>query len=742
MGFFSGSKTISVSSVVYNLAGDEDKRPNYLKTAVSSGILTPERTMGETLTTAYLKGPGIVLRNFERWGRSSGYTAAVGQLASSLFFTANIDYTTLAPLMPHSGGETVGIQSTDLGVPDYSYWVDRYMLIHHPDLLDTDFTTDFNPTTKLVTITLVGGAVETFTASDYYLGNNYLYVRYALQVAGVWGNPKVFIYQQGSGNTSLDAFFTASTDAGSFFPYIPVRVDNAFVSGSYLSDVYPLAKKALKKSINGDFDELVAKIQTNPSLADIDFAFVVFGVSLNVKENACRRYIYEFFQEIMLGQDLGATDFHAWKVGYLAAVAEDTTWKTWGEAQADPMNPLYGTPEPPRPVYTAPPQYVVQVLSARADVPYHIALLWSGIEETVGSGLKTVDAKAGDLWFDIAGTDDITESAYLTENGTVDYTGSTIDHIKLNWQVDADTWRTLDIYGLVHRNLVYGGKTVDTTSIQALQSVNESGFIVPLHEGVYRRIPLTHSTQMSTACCFVVFNCYKVVETRWYQTGFFQILIVIILIVIAVVVTVLTGGAATPGILGTAGAVGSAMGFAGTAAIIAGAIANAIAAMVLVQIITRVSTAILGDKIGTIVGTIASVIAVNVSTSIMSGISLTTSFSNLLTAENLLKATAAIGDFVATMEKSNVQDTLQKTQDVVTDYTKQSEDIQEKFDALIGSSGQLEGLTVLNSSLNSVIETADSFLGRTLMTGSDIAGLSLDMLSNFADITLKTDLPI
>jgi hypothetical protein len=42
----------------------------------------------------------------------------------------------------------------------------------------------------------------------------------------------------------------------------------------------------------------------------------------------------------------------------------------------------------------------------------------------------------------------------------------------------------------------------------------------------------------------------------------------------------------------------------------------------------------------------------------------------------------------------------------------------------------------------SAVEPLDTFLTRTLMTGTDIAGVSLDMISSYADITLTTALPL
>ena len=71
---------------------------------------------------------------------------------------------------------------------------------------------------------------------------------------------------------------------------------------------------------------------------------------------------------------------------------------------------------------------------------------------------------------------------------------------------------------------------MDISAKEALEDVEESGFIIPLHEGVYRAMGLKDSTQMATACSFMVFNCYQVVKKKWYQTGIFKIILVVILI--------------------------------------------------------------------------------------------------------------------------------------------------------------------------------------------------------------------
>src|SRR5690606_6555738 len=109
---------------------------------------------------------------------------------------------------------------------------------------------------------------------------------------------KIFIYKKGDGNSTLDAMFEQNADMSNFFPFIPFRLDNKFVGEDYLPEVYAEAKKAYKRSTTGKFDAMVESLEDNEQLDDIDFAYCVFGVSLNVLENTSRKYVYKFFQEI------------------------------------------------------------------------------------------------------------------------------------------------------------------------------------------------------------------------------------------------------------------------------------------------------------------------------------------------------------------------------------------------------------------------------------------------------------
>ncbi|QDH83915.1 hypothetical protein Axy10_060 [Achromobacter phage vB_AxyP_19-32_Axy10] len=547
------------------------------------------------------------------------------------------------------------------------------------------------------------------------------------------GPLKIFIYKQGTGRPVLDAMFEANNTGQRFFPFIPIKLKN-WVGGSLLE----ASNKALRRATGGKLSKIVKELQKNKDIGDIQYIYGVFGCSLNTPEHTAKEYIFRFFQ-LMLESSPPNPNYPTmaqWKAAYYEAYRMEQEWTAWYNSQRDYENPLFGKPEPPRGSFPVMPSKSFRIRSS-TGMEYDMEISWSMLEYTSNSGQAWAGAKPGQLRFIDNGNEKypVIYRSWDDSGYTFDVLGSKkIEKMTMQWQVSPNNWRQMVIYGANHKNRVYDGKSVDIDSREALNDAEESGFIIPLHEDIFRSMPLVRSTQMATASNYLVLNSYKKVKKKWYQTGLFKVVVIVVIVVIAVY-----SGGAGAGLLGTNVAVGAALGFTGLAAVIVGAIANAMAAMILTSIIQKGANMLFGEKLGAIIGTIASLIAIQVGTAMASGTSMSTMMGQMMRADNLLKLTTAMGNGVAQYINAGTQELLKKTEDMMQAYNKEMLSLQQKYEQDFGYSNGVIDPRSLTDVLTDTTESRESFLARTLMTGSDIADMSMSMIGNFSAMNLQLE---
>lgn len=875
MGLFGGKKTY-VSSVAYNLAGDELERPNFLKTAVFAGtIMENDFSIADMLQTTYLNGPGIKMRNFYRWAQDNYGLIGVPQGFRSGTVNSEDVGNTLAGVIPHDPGDSVSVSNVEIKLADYSYWADQWMMENHPDLIETDWVSDYQEDTGLIMITYEDTSIETFTPTDFDRSAMYIYARYVItkgEVSGPiiegtivplgsgdpfpdvtaytldsedltphtvsletrtvihstfsdarpdedsdnstfadgdydefhrvyskteyqgfedggffledrlysdrqiqhhwqdgavtvstttdttytdigggvirtdyitidedvitldksyredtqeitlqsWTQPAIYIYKIGTTEPTLDAALVDNGDNGGYLPFIPIRIDNKFVSETYLPDVYALAKKAYKKASQGrKFDDLIASIADNESLDDIDYSYVMYGVSLNVVDNAGRKYIYDLFHNLMENQTTNRPDFDDWFTQnefYLDSLA---AWTEWKNAQSDSGDPLYGTPEPTMLQNTASPtsEILIKANGTGIDTNLNISITWNSIEESTGTGLKKPGAKKDELWFETVPGD--------------------VERITLNWQLTEDSWQTLTVTGMVHKNFIYNGKYVEIKSTEALNDEEETGFILPLRYQTLKEMSLIDSTQLSTCCTFVVFNAYQVVKQKWYQTGIFKIFQIILVIAVSVVATPAAGAALQAAFSITTG-------FDGTIfSLIFGKGFGAFVTIILTKILSEVTEPIFGKKLGRAIATIGAILIVAVGTGMLGGASFDQALRSVfsLSAQNIMAMTSAVGQGIAVYTGIGTNNIIQAQQELIKNYEEESKRIAELYRQNFGFNDLGFNSILLTEASYVVIESQASFLERTLLTGSDISEMTLRAINDFSKINLNVSLP-
>lgn len=890
MGLF-GSTEIYVSSTVQNLAGDVADRPDYMKTVTISAVLSGADSIADTLRDSYIKGPGIKLRNFFNWSLDDDNFGKIGVPGQILYGAIDLDGDTIAAQITAQVGKTCTIQSSSFGIADYTEWSDQYMLSVHPDLLETEWTSDISEAGQ-ITITYADGSLYAFTPADFDKTAKYIYANYLVSegsqtgtvtqgdtvvigsdafpdttsytlqsdtttantetltttvvttysysdgrpnetntttssdtdtgVTGtkVWENttyigttnnilsddstknrvdiynqfytysigsttttettttdlgggvtrtnkidttvqtivvnnsyrmderidilqswvgPYIFIYKYGSGNTVLDGLIEyedTSTDK-EFFPFIPLRLDNHYIT-EIDSDAAEECRQALKKAVGGDMDEVLVDINDSANVADIDYAYAVFGVSLNVTDNSCKKYIYKFLQRLMTYQTASLEDYTDWKTKMAAYQTSLTAWLEWKTAQDDLLSSLFGQEEPQIVSYPVLPSSLINIGSS-GQIPsnYDINLRWQTIAETSGTGLAKADAQTGDLWFEQISSDAHYDTIYYN-GGTITANMGNTDHGRLYWQTSDTTWVALDIYGLFHQNYIYGGKSVDTGFFDALNDSEDSGFIIPLHAPTYKAMSIKDMTQMSTACTFMMFNCYVVKKTGLLGSLFLKIFLIVVIIAVVVFLPQLA-----PSLVQAAAATGAALGLSGVTALIVGAAVNAITGMIVASLLQKGLVAVFGDKLGSILGAIITISAV-----VYGGTNGFKDFSNITTeltkADNLMKITSAVGNGISGVITALAKDKLSDISALTTEYNSEENAISEDYADYVGTDlGKIDPMILLgsDSTTTTTLEDPDTFFERTLMTGSDIANFSLYMVEKFTDYTLSLDLP-
>lgn len=724
------AEEVAVDSTVYNLAGDEDKRPNYIQTLVFRNIISSSKeSIADSLIKGHIRGPGISLRSFFRWADAN--YGLIGMPTGNLAAALGVSDAVLNANIPPPPLETVTVTSSSVGPADFTIWAEQWLLLNHPAEWGTAYTVEINFITSEIKITLEDGVTEyTFTPTDFNSTATYIYAYYTMSVTT---GQRLFIYRIGSGNVALDAAVAPIDTYGKFFPYIPVRLQNQFLSSTHQPDKYALAKKAFKKATSGSLDDVIANIADNAGINDIDYAYTVFGVSMNVEDNSAKKYIYNFLTKLMTSQ-IGSRSYYTdWLCYAAGAVSAPTALALWNAAQSNPASSLYKTPPPSATFVSTFPRSANSLKVTDGD-NLDMRLLWTYISTGGGTGLGKPDAKVGDLWF----VKDTDSDAFVNSmtGGSSKPDPEYRSRIRLLWQKTPTTYEWVTIVGLSHYNYIYKTYAVKNRASTSFNYVatggkpKDSGFIIPLHYGTFIELPLTDATQMSTACIFLVFNAYVAKTIPWWQSGIFQILLVV---VVAIAAAVLTGGVGI-GLLGANLAVGTTLGFTGITAAIVGSVANALAAVALTSLIGFFANSIFGDEIGPIVTAVLSFIIMNGVTSFNTtgGFNL----NDLFKVDTLMMLLDATGNAYTAMVSADIKAMEAELKEYVSQAGETLDNIKEQYYSEFGHGIGYISPMLFTSDKRLMVESGDTFLTRTLMTGSDIAELTLSVVNDFTNMSL------
>lgn len=596
---------------------------------------------------------------------------------------------------------------------------------------------------------------EIRTIEQEVLDDAFTYTYYTQNRSGVeLSNQKIFIYRVGTGNAVLDNLRVNKATQREFLPMLPLRIDNTFIDDNRWSNIYPIVNKAYKRAFSDDVDKLLTDLKDNKDIDDIDFAFMVFGVMINEPDNAGKEYMYEFLRGLIAYQQTSKTDWKAYQARLAQQSKKTVSYNRWNHAATNNLREQVNTPEPDMPQYAPPAKSNFVLDAAIPDMPwYNITLSWSYISETLGIGVGKPGAKAGDIWFERGVTQkgDADPNIDYDKNFILEYMrNSAIKNsnrqIFLYHQTGKLTYRKLEIVGLEHSNYVYKNKSVVTNAYDVINDKDEeSSFYFPLHMPTVKRLSLKTQNQLAYCSRLLLLNCYVKKKIRWYQRGIFKVIFAIAMIAITFITMGAGAMAAMPGLLGTNMAVGTMLGLAGTAAILAGAVVNMVAAMILTAVIQKGSVALFGEKWGNLIGAVAGFFAFQMGGQFQITGNWQMNFNTMFQPQNLIKMTDAVAKGFSGFVQARMNEIMGDYENIAQEYKDQTKVIEDKMKELFGSDIWFDPTILMDMSGvddGSLRESSNSFLERTLLTGSDIAEMTNAVISEFPRASIALSNPI
>lgn len=781
MGLFSGKTITRVSSSLYNLAGEPSGRKDFVRSTVVGSVLSPgPSSVGDKIISAFRSGPGSQLKAYYRWAQNHYQYALPGVGVRK---NAAVSSTDLVPIMETdlalNASQTLRFYAAEVGAADHLIFAEAWMAANRPDSLEAAWDADFDSAQSEITITIPDGAeppnLETIVIAadaDYLwaLGGtpssprHLLYVSYAVitQSGGslTQGLPALWTYRMGSGIAVLDALEVAITGltSGEFFPVLPIRLNNVSITDPAFTDEYEAIGKAYKRLTGRKISSFIEAFEDNENLDDIDFAFIMQGVPLNTKDPGGLEYLFRFFDSMQSVQQTSRTEFDAWVAETNDRVQSAFSADRWvnvnrprGEGAVDTGNPYWLAPAPlvtPL-VFNDPPETGIRFNTEFPD-SFDMRLSWNYLDKSleIGNG-KTFDGdgtrglmRPGEYWSILGQPVSVNMISYNREDPDTQILSSTrvtktYPRLMIFHQLDRFHYERIDAVGLRHQNLVYANTSVYLNAQEAMAETDESGFIVPLYYPTVRQMGLASVSQLASSCSYLVLNSYVQVKQKWYQTGFFKVLLMIVSVAISVIIPG-AGLGLQAGVLGTNATVGVALGFAsGTVvAAIAGAVANAVAAMLLSNVILKVAQQAFGEKLGAIIGTLISFIAGTYANAFAQTGSFAVDWSQVFRIDRLLDLTKVVGSAYERWLMADTREMAMEAEQAREAYEDKMDEINAKAAEILGVTGvEIDPMMFTDIPLFQG-ESRESFLGRSLLTGSEIVELSHSLIESYADISL------
>lgn len=355
-------------------------------------------------------------------------------------------------------------------------------------------------------ITPVNEAPTLFTASLILSTNvtfNSLYVLaiyYLLDESGLpTGDAKFFTYLVSSEVYPEITPTNTKAQEAPYYPVVPIRYNNTSLSNM---DGYSTAKKLLKK-IGVNIDDVLAGIENNPDIKDIDYAFIILGFNMDTTSSYAVEYMHNYFSFLADNSTYDKMSFATWHDKFADGEVNNPP----------PMNRL-----------------VVSDVMYKSEITYKYITkkVVSGVIGTTGTVDKEIILRERERYYIGNGVEFSFNSAFYLEDSS----------LLLRKQITASSYEEIEVRGLTHTNIVNGANRkgrIESTLKEVVEDKDNNNFIVPLNSYIFdHTLSVTKRINLMYDCIQIIINSYKKTKLKWYQTGFFQFVMLVITIALTI----------------------------------------------------------------------------------------------------------------------------------------------------------------------------------------------------------------
>lgn len=466
-----------------------------------------------------------------------------------------------------------------------------------------------------------------------------------------------------------------------YMPILPLRTNfNNHIAPSQSGTRFYKDAKRMLNMLGLNIKEMHEGVTNNPDIKEVNHAYMVFGIDLYDTNQYALRYLYDFFDDLASRSKVNKAEFLAW--------------------YEDELNDTRREPGPINAITIEEGTYKVRI-----EYAYVNKQVKQGKIADIGVYTRSLQNTAGYLTWSYDSSVEGHKERYFTFQHPD-------NKVIYRYQTTAETYIEIEVGPISLINLIAGS---DREYHSDLANRDEGQrLIIPLNVSIIDNMPLLDRNKLYYASLRIVFNAFKVVKLKWYQTGFFKA----VSIIIAVAITIFSGG----------GLSGLSVALTSLAAAGVLAIGLAIAKGILISLVASYAFRFVAEEFGIEWAALAAAIA------IIYGAVGSNNLTNLPMADDLL----FLGSAMQKAGIAGVQEELVSLSTEMAEITEYYQAKQEELENINKELNQVQLLDPLGLYTQvgmTPMDTPATYIQRSL--GVNMGLQSITAVSNFVDNSLR-----